>query len=192
MEGLLFRVCRPLAHAQNALPRWDIFVYPSRQQAHGTSVDIENSVALRAAPVKARSKTRSHHRRNSTGRVSRSRRAGEAICERPLGQSRRFCDVNVTSAIPLIAAVKRTSLIGSFGPNADSCTAAMSRYSITSSASICIETGTSIPSALAVFMLMTIANFVDCMTGRSAGFSPLRIRPARIPAWRYDSPNEGP
>jgi len=38
------------------LPRWDIFVYPSRRQAHGTSVDIENSLALRATPVKARSK----------------------------------------------------------------------------------------------------------------------------------------
>jgi len=33
-------------------------------------------------------------------------------------------------------------------------------YSITSSASICIETGTSIPSALAVFKLMTSSNFV--------------------------------
>jgi hypothetical protein len=56
MEGLLSEFCRPLAHAQNALPRWDIFVYPSQRQARGTSVDIENSVALRATPVKARSK----------------------------------------------------------------------------------------------------------------------------------------
>jgi hypothetical protein len=36
-----------------------------------------------------------------------------------LGQSRRFCDVNVTSAIPLITAVKRTSRIGGFGPTGD-------------------------------------------------------------------------
>jgi Bacterial transglutaminase-like N-terminal region len=28
-------------------------------------------------------------------------------------------------------------------------------------------------SALAVFRLMTSSNFVDCITGRSAGFSPL-------------------
>ena len=49
--------------------------------------------------------------------------------------------------------------------------------SITSSASICIEVGTSMPSALAVFMLMTSSNLVDCWTGRSAGFSPLRILP---------------
>ena len=34
------------------------------------------------------------------------------------------------------------------------------------------------PSALAVLRLMTSSTLVDCMTGRSAGFSPLRIRPA--------------
>ena len=51
------------------------------------------------------------------------------------------------------------------------------RYSMTSSASNCIELGTSMPSALAVCRLMTNSNFVDCTTGRSAGFSPLRIRP---------------
>jgi hypothetical protein len=32
--------------------------------------------------------------------------------------------------------------------------------------------------ALAVFMLMISSTFVACCTGRSAGFSPLRIRPA--------------
>src|SRR5262245_14314919 len=35
--------------------------------------------------------------------------------------------------------------------------------------------GTSMPSALAVCRLMTNWNFVDCSTGRSAGFAPLRI-----------------
>jgi hypothetical protein len=49
------------------------------------------------------------------------------------------------------------------------------RYSITSSASNCRELGTSMPSALAVCRLMTNSNLVDCTTGRSAGFSPLRI-----------------
>jgi len=34
------------------------------------------------------------------------------------------------------------------------------------------------PSALAVFRLMTSSNFVGCMTGRSEGLSPLRMRPA--------------
>ena len=50
-------------------------------------------------------------------------------------------------------------------------------YSITSSANNCIELGTPMPGALAVLRLMTNWNFVDCTTGRSAGFSPLRIRP---------------
>jgi hypothetical protein len=50
------------------------------------------------------------------------------------------------------------------------------RYSITWSASNWIELGTSRPSALAVCRLMTNSNLVDCATGRSAGFTPLRIR----------------
>jgi hypothetical protein len=48
-------------------------------------------------------------------------------------------------------------------------------YSITSSASNCRELGNSRPSALAVCMLMTNSHLVDCKTGRSAGFAPLRI-----------------
>jgi hypothetical protein len=51
-------------------------------------------------------------------------------------------------------------------------------YSITSSAVICMINGTASPSALAVLRLMTNSNFTVCWTGRSAGFSPLRIRPA--------------
>src|SRR5262249_17822737 len=47
-------------------------------------------------------------------------------------------------------------------------------HSITSSASNWIELGTSMPSALAVCALMTNSNLVDCKTGRSAGFAPLR------------------
>src|SRR5262245_59521526 len=50
-------------------------------------------------------------------------------------------------------------------------------HSITSSASNCIELGTSMPSALAVCRLITNSNLLDCTTGKSAGFSPLRIRP---------------
>jgi hypothetical protein len=37
--------------------------------------------------------------------------------------------------------------------------------------------GTVRPSVLAVLRLIASSNFVDCMTGRSAGFSPLRMRP---------------
>ena len=38
--------------------------------------------------------------------------------------------------------------------------------------------GTVRPSILAVSALMTNSNLLDCMTGRSAGFLPLRMRPA--------------
>ena len=51
-------------------------------------------------------------------------------------------------------------------------------HSITSSARASSVGGTSRPSAFAVLRLMTSSNLVDCCTGRSAGFSPLRIRPA--------------
>jgi nicotinate dehydrogenase subunit B len=50
-------------------------------------------------------------------------------------------------------------------------------HSITSSARPSSDSGTVSPSAFAVFMLITSSNFVGCWTGRSAGFSPLRIRP---------------
>src|SRR5262245_8397171 len=42
-------------------------------------------------------------------------------------------------------------------------------------------------NALAVLRLITNSNLLDCMTGRSAGFSPLRMRPVYTPAWRYAS-----
>src|SRR5258708_3912498 len=49
-------------------------------------------------------------------------------------------------------------------------------HSITSSARNSGEVGTTRPSALAVLRLMISSIFVTCCTGRSAGFSPLRIR----------------
>ena len=51
-------------------------------------------------------------------------------------------------------------------------------HSITSSARKRIAVGTSRPSIFAVFRLTTSSNLVGCSTGKSAGFSPLRIRPA--------------
>jgi hypothetical protein len=54
----------------------------------------------------------------------------------------------------------------------------MALYSITSSAIADSVGGTSTPSALAAFKLITNSNLVNCTTGRSAGLSPLRIRPA--------------
>jgi len=69
-----------------------------------------------------------------------------------------------------------------FGPKADIAPAAS--YSITSSARESSEGGTVNPSALAALRLITSSNFVDCCTGRSAIFSPLRTRAARMPPWR--------
>jgi hypothetical protein len=50
-------------------------------------------------------------------------------------------------------------------------------HSITSSAVASSVGGTVRPSARAVLRLITNSNLVDCMTGRSAGWAPLRIRP---------------
>jgi len=52
-----------------------------------------------------------------------------------------------------------------------------SRYSITSSARRRIDGGNVMPRALAVLRLITSSYLVGCWTGRSAGFSPLRMRP---------------
>jgi hypothetical protein len=51
------------------------------------------------------------------------------------------------------------------------------RYSITSSALACNVRGTVMPSVFAALRLITSSNLVARMIGRSAGLSPLRIRP---------------
>ncbi len=53
-----------------------------------------------------------------------------------------------------------------------------SPHSITSSARPTSATDGSIPSAVAVFKFMKSSTFVESCTGRSAGFSPFRMRPA--------------
>src|SRR5215475_12639360 len=60
-------------------------------------------------------------------------------------------------------------------------------HSITSSARASNVGGISRPSIIAVARLMTNSNLVDCTTGRSAGFTPWRMRPAYTPAWRSAS-----
>src|SRR5690348_1044872 len=61
------------------------------------------------------------------------------------------------------------------------------RHSITSSAMASSPGGKLRPNAFAVLRLITNSNLIDCMTGRSADFSPLRIRPVYTPACRYAS-----
>jgi hypothetical protein len=63
-------------------------------------------------------------------------------------------------------------------PKADIRIAAKSSYSITSSARASNVGGISKPIALAALRLITSSNFVGWTTGRVAGFSPLRRRPA--------------
>src|SRR5262249_21702667 len=53
---------------------------------------------------------------------------------------------------------------------------AASHHSITSAARASNVAGTSRPSTLAVLRLMTSSYLVGACTGRSAGFSPLRMR----------------
>src|SRR5947199_4465470 len=48
-------------------------------------------------------------------------------------------------------------------------------YSITSSARVSSVGGIMMPSAFAVFKLITSSYLVGCSTGRSAGFAPLKI-----------------
>src|SRR5262249_8395720 len=50
-------------------------------------------------------------------------------------------------------------------------------HSITSSTKEISRAGISMASALAVLRLITNSNLVSCWTGRSAGLSPLRMRP---------------
>ena len=56
-------------------------------------------------------------------------------------------------------------------------------YSITLSARTSNIGDMSMPRALAVFRLITNSILVGCMTGRSAGLVPLRMRPAYYEEW---------
>ena len=60
---------------------------------------------------------------------------------------------------------------------ADKCDELAPFHSITSSARASSVGEISRPSAFAVLRLMISSNLVGCITGRSAGFSPLRMRP---------------
>src|SRR5215813_15222969 len=62
--------------------------------------------------------------------------------------------------------------------HASGCAAPMATHSITSSASESRLSEILMPSAFAVLTLITNSNFVGSITGRSPGFSPLRMRPA--------------
>ena len=68
----------------------------------------------------------------------------------------------------------------------------LNHYSITSSARASSVGGTSRPSALAVFRLITNSNLVGCSTGMSAGFAPRRILSTSSAERRNRSAKFGP
>src|SRR5512138_2571457 len=70
----------------------------------------------------------------------------------------------------------RYSLLGPDFHRLDRTSFAWRTHSITSSARARSDGGISRPSALAALRLTTSSYFVGACTGRSAGFSPLRIR----------------
>src|SRR5262249_27894136 len=70
----------------------------------------------------------------------------------------------------------RYSLLGLDFHRLDRTSLAWRPHPITSSGRASNEDGTWMPSALAVFKLMTSSYLVGACTGRSAGLSPLRMR----------------
>src|SRR5262249_49356071 len=93
------------------------------------------------------------------------------------------CDRGVGLACQHTDPTRPTSLLSAYRERPRSRRAAEKRdelappHSITSSARASRRSGTVSPSALAVLRLIANSNFVGCITGRSAGFSPLRMRP---------------
>ena len=94
-----------------------------------------------------------------------------------LGQKQTLRRIRAMSALPPKADIGTQSWNVRFVPKADKvhCSKIV-RYSITSSARAISDCGTVSPSAFAVLRLIINSYFVGACTGRSAGFSPLRIR----------------
>src|SRR5262245_22221936 len=90
------------------------------------------------------------------------------------------CACEFMSALPSKADMCGATRDVRYGPIAEI-------YSITSSAMERIPAGMVRPSALAVLRLITSSNFVGCNIGKSAAFSPLRIRPTYTPTKWYIS-----
>ena len=78
-----------------------------------------------------------------------------------------------TSGPPRTTDISRPARLVRFVPTRDSCTAAISTYSITSSALASSVRGIARLNAFATFRFMTSSNFVGCSTGRLAGDAPL-------------------
>jgi hypothetical protein len=128
---------------------------------------------------------RRHSLSNRMGPCSRTP-SGPAVSTDCINRpDRRLHPTNATASIYLLQRGShpqrtrgQTTGAAAMGPTADSRSCNKFHcYSITSSARPRSAIGTVRPSALAVFRLMTNSTLVACWTGRSAGFSPFRIRP---------------
>src|SRR5262245_17436540 len=103
-----------------------------------------------------------------------------------LGQKRTFAPQKLMSALPPKAGMCGALAHVRFTPNSDTdCVfrhvrfgpkADIAFYSITSLACASSAGATVMPSAFAVLRLITNSYLVDACTGRSDGFSPLRVR----------------
>jgi len=92
-----------------------------------------------------------------------------------LGQKRKSRPNCGMSALAPRADIERPPRHVRFVPYSDSCTAAITFYSITWSAIASNVAGTVMPSALAVLRLMTRENLLAWSIGRSPGFAPRNI-----------------
>jgi hypothetical protein len=94
-------------------------------------------------------------------RIGRSRaNASRRVCERLLTLAEKSGDAGLK--LPAISGCEQMQQ--------------KSLYSMTSSARASTVAGSSRPSSLAVFRLITSSYFTGACTGKSAGFSPLRMR----------------
>jgi hypothetical protein len=98
--------------------------------------------------------------------------AGQDLPMSALGHKRTSAHVRMTSALPPKADIGGAQRDVRFVPKAD----IAPPHSITWSARAISDDGTVRPNALAVFKLIVSSYLVGACTGRSAGFSPLRIR----------------
>jgi len=89
------------------------------------------------------------------------------------GQTGPWRHVGVESVLSPISDIGQRRRHGSSVPQA----VIAPLHSITSSARPSRVSGKVRPNVLAVVMLIISSTFTVCCTGRSAGFSPLRIRP---------------
>jgi transposase len=88
---------------------------------------------------------------------------------------KRLKDAGKMAKVVIVAVMRKMiSMLTSFGPTTFTVKITVA-HSITSSASANRLLGTSRPSSLAVFRLMTKLNFEDLLTGRLAGVAPSRI-----------------